>query len=113
MAVDTGKIVRGMAHFMDEEMLPQMTGMPKVLGGVGMGMFLNNAQHSLEAYKDKEWAKMIGLIDDRGEYCVEQVYEELLKQVRREPIVFDVPVIGRITMREQDVSRLYQHIMNA
>lgn len=113
MAVDTGQVVRGIASYLDAEMLPQMTGLPKVLGGVAMGLFLNNAQASLEEYKHKDWAKMIGLVDSHGEYNVAQVYEELLKQVQREAIVFDVPALGRITMREADIAKLYQHIMNS
>lgn len=113
MAVDTGQVVRGIAHYVDEEMLPQLTGLPRVLSGVAVGMFLNNAQGSLEEFKHREWAKMIGLVDEQGNYDVAQVYGELIKQVQREPIVFDVPMLGRITMREGDVARLYQHIMNS
>lgn len=110
---DTGKIVRGIVHYLDDELLPQMDGLPKVIGGIGMGMFMKNAQGTLESYKDKEWARMIGLVDEHGEYNLPQVYEETLKMVRKDPIVFELPMFGRITMREGDVSKLYTYINNA
>lgn len=110
---NTGQIVRGIAGYLDAEMLPQMTGLPKFASGIAMGLFLNNAQGALEQYRNAEWAKMIGLVDEAGEYDVPKVYELAVKQLQHEPLVFDIPMLGRVTMRESDMRKLYEHIMNS
>ena len=42
---------------------------------------------------------------------LESGYEELLKQARKSPVTFNLPMLGNVTLNESDVQKLYRDIV--
>lgn len=61
--------------------------------------------------KEKEFVKMMGIIGENDEIDIDKIYHEMKKQAEKTSITFDLPFIGTITLNEQDIDKMYEHIM--
>ena len=50
-------------------------------------------------------------LDEQGNINVEALHEELLKQARKSPVTFNLPMLGNVTLNEADVQKLYSDIV--
>jgi hypothetical protein len=55
---------------------------------------------------------MLNIIDKDDKIDVDKIYREMKKQAMKSAITFDVPMIGAITLNEQDVEKIYEFIRN-
>jgi hypothetical protein len=55
---------------------------------------------------------MLNIIDKDNKIDVDKIYKELKKQAKKSSITFEVPMVGSITLNEQDIEKLYELIKN-
>jgi hypothetical protein len=55
---------------------------------------------------------MLNIIDDTGLIDVETLYSEIKKQAERETINIDIPIIGVLSLNQNDIDKLYNYIIN-
>lgn len=104
------KVINGVANYIDTEIVDKITGWQKWVVGSGVGIALSNATNLFNQLKENEFIKMLGVIDKNDKIDVDKIYKEMKKQAKKGSITFNAPMIGAVTLNEQDVDKLYNLI---
>lgn len=110
--VSIDKIEKGIAHYLDGELMPQFesSGWEKVLVGTAASLMIRKSGAIIAGYKDHKWVKMLGIMDDKGNVDVEALATELKKNIPKEGFKVDIPIIGVMTFHKNDVDKLHEYI---
>lgn len=111
--VSIDKIEYGVASYLDAELMPQLqnNGIEKVLIGTTVSLIIRKSGAIIAGYKDNKLVKMLGIMDSEGNVDVDILAEELKKNISKEGIKVDIPVVGTMTFHKEDVDKLYDYIM--
>lgn len=115
--VSVERIERGIAAYMDRELLPSLPvdGGKKVLMGVGASVLLKGYMQKLEALKDNEIAAGAGIVDSEGNVDLETIRQELMRRTPDEGMSFhiSIPFIGAVDLKfhRSDIDKMYAYIM--
>lgn len=105
------QIQTGLAKFIDEEIVASMQGWQKWVFGGGITVAVENLPATINKMKDYEWVKMLGVIDNGNNVDVAKIYQGVKRQAAKGPITVDLPVgMGKLTLNEADVDKLYRYI---
>ena len=104
------KVLNGITTYIDREIVDKINGWQKWVVGSGIGIAMSNSTNVFNELKKSPVVKMLGVIDKDDKIDVEKIYKELKKQAKKGAITFDVPLVGTMTLNEQDVDKLYQYI---
>ena len=55
---------------------------------------------------------MLGIINEENKIDIEKIYKEFKNQAKKGSISFEVPLVGTLTLNEQDVDKIYDFIRN-
>lgn len=106
------QVMTGLTKFIDNEILTKINGWQKWVIGTGLGIATTKMENIFNSLKHNELIKALDLIDENDHINVDVIYEELMKQAQKEPITIDLPMLGALTLKEQDVMSLYNYIKN-
>lgn len=106
------KVINGIAKYIDTEIVEKIVGWRKWIVGGGIGIALSNMTDVFNQVKNNEFVKILNIVDKDDKINVEKIYKEMKKQAKKSAITFDAPVIGAITLNEQDVDKIYEMIKN-
>ena len=104
------QVKAGAAAYIEQEIISKIGGWQKWVAGAAVSMALNRADGIFDTLKDNPAIKLLGIIDDSGNIDIEALYAEFKRQAQRGPISFDVPMIGKLTLNESDVDKIYANI---
>lgn len=104
------QVIKGLVEFVDEELVPKMTGLQKWLFGTGAGIVASKGEHVFHALKDIELLHTLELIHDE-KINVSCIYKELLRQAEKGDIHIEIPMIGSIRLDHTDVEKIYRYII--
>ena len=100
---------QGISRFIDNEVLPHMTGIKKIGLGMYSALALQNAAGALEKLKTNPAIAMLNVIDDNGMIDIDALYNVAVPMFA-EKQTFDLPVIGSVTFDRNDVEKLFRYI---
>lgn len=106
------KVISGIVKYIDTEIVEKIMGWRKWIVGGGIGIALSNMTDVFNQVKNNEFVKMLNIVDKDDKINVEKIYKEMKKQAKKSAITFDAPIIGAITLNEQDVDKIYEMIKN-
>ena len=106
------KVINGIAKYIDIEIVDKITVWKKWVIGGGVGIALSNMSNVFNELKKNEMIKLLNIIDKDDKIDVDKIYKEMKKQAKKGAVTFDVPMLGGLTLNEQDVDKLYEFIKN-
>lgn len=106
------KVLNGITKYIDTEIVDKIEGWQKWVIGSGIGIALSNSTNLFNQLKDNEIVKMLGIINEENKIDIEKIYKEFKNQAKKGSISFDVPLVGTLTLNEQDVDKIYDFIRN-
>lgn len=111
--VPVNKIEKGIAAYLDAELMPkfQGNGLERVIVGTVTSLVIRKSGDIINGYKDNKAVQMLGIMDEDGNVDVDTLAEELKKNIGKDGVKVDIPVIGAITFHKEDVTKLYDYIM--
>lgn len=111
--VSIDKIEQGVANYLDGELMPQLqgNGIERVIIGTAASLMIRKSGAIIESYKDNKLVQMLGIMDEKGNVDVDTLVEEVKKNISKDGIKVEVPMIGTLTFHKEDVDKLYDYIM--
>jgi hypothetical protein len=106
------KVMNGIAKYIDIEIVDKITGWKKWVIGGGVSIALSNMSNVFNELKNNEMIKLLNIIDKDDKIDVDKIYKEMKKQAKKGAVTFDVPMLGGLTLNEQDVDKVYEFIKN-
>lgn len=112
--VTIAQIQKGVAAYLDNEVMPQLpsNGFEKVLAGTAMSLAIRKSGAIIEGYKDNKAVQMLGIMDETGNVDVDVLMEELKKNIPIDGVRVDIPLIGGLTFHKDDVDKFRGYIPN-
>ena len=106
------KVQRGLAAFLDNELIPSLSGWDKVLIGGGSGIAVAKLPKLIEQYPI---AAALDIYNkERNQVDVDTLYQAIVPYMDTEPLPAKIPILN-ITMKigRQEIDSLYRYIKEA
>jgi hypothetical protein len=104
-------VLHGLSKFVDEDLIPKMSGLQRWIFGTGAGIALSKGDEMFHQYKNMPILHTLGLIEE-DKINVTCIYKELLGQAEHGPIHVEIPMLGTITLDKTDVEKMYRYIID-
>lgn len=117
--VNTNQIKRGLANFVDAEIVSKIPGgtLKRTLLGTAMGLYIGNIDKILSNGMKSPLISALGVIDDAGNVDIDTLTDALKKNISDVGIHFDLDImglhLGDMTLHRQDIDVLRTHILSA
>lgn len=111
--VSINQIEKGVASFLDAELMPNLpqNGIQKVMAGTAMSLMIKRTGNMVKEFSNNSFIKMLGIMDQEGNVDIDTLKNELKNNISDSGVVVDIPMIGTMTFRKSDVDNLYNHII--
>ncbi len=110
--VEMARIRDGVLQFATERVLPKMSPARQFVAGTALGLVAARADALMKTLSENELVKASGLVTENGMVDLDTVYEAAMMQMRKQrTLPLDIPMMGRWTFDEEDLSELYRTIM--
>lgn len=106
---------RGLAKFVDAEILPGLSLSERVIVGGGAGVIASKLPRILERYADHRMVSELELYDrERQELDLDVVYNAVKPYVGPDPIPVKIPMTGlTVKLTQREIDALYKYIKEA
>lgn len=107
--VNMDKIQRGIALFIDREMMPNLSGWEKVLIGGGATIAVAKLPNIILQYPI---IAAMGLYDkETNQMDIDTLYQSVVLHIGTEPLPVKIPVLGMtVKVGKQEIDALYKYI---
>lgn len=110
--VEITRIRDGVVVYANERILPKLTPGKQFVAGTAIGIAAAKAETIARTLAENELVKTSGLVAENGMVDLDTLYEAALEQVRKQrTLPVEIPMIGRMTFDESDLTELYRTIM--
>lgn len=115
MSVNISSIQKGVASYLDNELMPKFpqNGIQKVIAGTAIALIIRNSTSQLEELLESKVVEMMGIVDDDEKIDVEMLKDEIKNHIPDSGFEVEVPMFGVMKFKKADIDRLYEHIVNA
>ena len=113
------QVRRGLASYIDNEILPAIPGgtMRKVVIGTAAAMLVANLEKTLTGALNNPAMHTLGIVKEDGTINVDAIADSLRKNVPDEGMRLNIDImgfrLGDMTFKREDVDRLREHIINS
>ena len=117
--VNTNQIKRGLANFVDAEILNKIPGgtMKKTLLGAAAGLYIANMDKTITNISQNPLIAALGVINEAGEVDIDTLTDALKKIIPDVGVHVDLDLagfhIGDMTLHRSDIDVLRTHILSA
>lgn len=105
-----GQVMSGLAKYVDDEIVSKIGGWQKWIVGAGIGVALDKGVNIFNELKTNPMVKALEVIDKNDMIDVDALYKSIKKQAQNNPVTFNVPMVGAMTLNESDVDKIYEAI---
>lgn len=109
------QVQKGIAAYMDNEVMPLIddTSWKKVMVGTAISLGIKRADAYLPLLQANPIVKTLDLVDEEGGIDVDALAPEIKNNISKNGMKVELPVLGTMTFRAEDVDKLLQYIKRA
>lgn len=105
------QVKAGLVKYIDNDVLPHLTGMKKIGLGVYTALAAENVSAIISRYKTHPAVAVLDVIDDQENVDIDRLYQAIYPMFQGgEKQVISIPFIGDMTIDRTDLDRLYRYI---
>lgn len=104
------QVVNGIKEYFEHELVAKIPGLGKWLIGAAISMTLDNADHVFMELKENSLIKAMGIIGPDEMIDIEKLYQHILAQAQNSTASINMPLIGVVTFKAEDVEKIYSYI---
>ena len=109
--MEVARIRDGVMDYASTHMMPKMDSKGQFVLGLGLGVIASRLDAIVGKLSDNELVKTLGIIQN-GQIDYDAMFSAAMAQIQRQgKLVWDVPLIGRLSFDDQDLRDLHQCIM--
>lgn len=108
--VTLNQIQNGLVRYIDNDLLPMVTGWKKWGFGAIASLTLANMPEIFNQLKTNDFVRLLGVIDGDDMIDIDKLYRELYAQAQKGAATFDLPIVGAVTVNKTDLERIYRYI---
>ncbi len=107
------QVKNGLMRYIDNEILPKMTGVKRFGLGIYSALAAENLEKTLLQYRSHPAVTMLDVFDEAGNVNIERIYAAAGKYLQTgEKLPLELPLLGTLMLDRNDLDRLYQFIIN-
>lgn len=112
--VTVDKIQRGVSRYLDEQLMPHLTGKDRwIMTGVAT-LALQRLPQIIQSYATNPGMQMLGLIAPDGTVDIESLITSVKPAARTTPADIPIPLTGgSVTVTEQDLDTILRYILQS
>lgn len=108
--MEIARIKEGVMEYAALYMMPKMDSKGQFVLGLGLGVVASRIEALVGSIADNELVKTLGIIQN-GQVDYDAVFNAAMTQIKRQgKLVWDAPLIGRLSFDEQDLRDLHSCI---
>ena len=108
------QVKTGVVRYIDNDMLPHLTGAKKVALGVYTALAAENAAKIAVQFAKHPAVSVLAVIDENGNVDIDRLYRSAAPMFSNgQRVLLHIPVIGDYTVDNTDVEKLYRYIKEA
>ena len=111
--VELNQVINGLKAYLESELVSRVTGLEKWVVGAGLSMLLDNGINTFNVLKENEFIKAMEIVNRNDEIDIDRLYKYLSEQAKKSAVTFKVPLIGSVTLKAEDVEKIYTSIKGA
>lgn len=108
------KAKRGIAAYLDAELMPQLPtkGWESVVVGSAIGIAIKKFEKLIEKYKDNPMLQAFEIFSSDGSIDIDSLRDNFKAQIEKQGFmeIDNIPIVKKLTFRAQDVDKLYDYI---
>lgn len=111
--VEIARIERGIARYLDAELIPQLpeNSWKQFGAGIISGLVAKRGGMVIESYKRHPAAVAFGLVDASGSVDVDVLRQLAKDRIPDMGLPMEVPMLGKVTIYRADIDKLYEYIV--
>lgn len=111
MKVSFEHVLDGINRYLDREIYSGLNGLQEFAARIVIGRVNQNADVIKHSIMSNGFIKTLGFIDSDGMIDVGRLLQDVRREIERQgSIQFEVPMIGKLTFRPEDVDTLQNDI---
>ena len=112
MKVSFEKVVDGINRYIDREIYKGLNNLQEFFARVVVGRVNQNAEVIKANMMNNGFIKTMGFIDSEGMVDVDRLLYDIRSEIERQgKIEFEIPMIGKLTFRPEDVDVLKNEVL--
>lgn len=114
MAATMAQVVTGLAKYINSEFVEQVEGLKKwaVIGAASLAVGKVEAVGA--TIQKSQIARSFGVVDDAGNIDIDSLKKHLDAAAEKTgPVVQQIPLLGPVTFKKEDIQRIYDYIKNS
>lgn len=109
--VTLNQVQNGLVAYIDNEILPHLTGIKQFGLGFYSALASRNAANAILKYKDNPAIKMLEVLDENNNVDLDALYQAACDMfTKRDKYSIDIPLIGEWAFDRSDIEKLYKYI---
>lgn len=113
--VNIAKVQKGIASFLDNEMMSKLPdgGLQKVIVGVMSALIIRKGDTAIDMLKANPIAIGLGVFDGNGDMDLDLLKDVIKENIPDTGLKINLPIVGGMTVFKEDIDSLHRHIVNA
>jgi hypothetical protein len=112
MKVKFETMVDGINRYIDKEIYGNLNGVQEFVARVVVGRMNSNAEAIKKTLMNNGFAKTLCIVDSDGMVDVDMILSDIRREIERQgSLQVDIPMIGKLTFRADDVDALHNEIL--
>ena len=106
---------RGIANFIDREVIPSLSVMERIVVGTGAGLITAKLPEVIKNYANHPLMQAMNVVDlQKGEIDIQALYAAAMPYIGPDLIPIKIPLVGvTLKMGKREFETLYKYIMEA
>lgn len=115
MSYTIDQIKKGAASFLDTSLIPILPAKSwqRILYGAAIAMYINKIDQIIPAFGEMPLIKGLGIFKEDGTIDLDSAMPYIKKQMESGSFDIDLPGMGSITFKGEDLDKLYDFIKTA
>lgn len=111
MRVSFESVITGLNRYIDREIYKGLNSVQELVARIVVGRINQNAENIKNIFMNNGFAKTLCIVDHEGMVDIDRLLQDIKREIERQgSIQIDVPMIGKLTFRAEDVDVLHNEI---